>query len=279
MIVASPGHQLVEADAAAIEAVLVGYFANSPRYMRLAKSGVHGWLTSALHGQVIPLELSDSDLTKQSKLSKRSWPADYEKVKRIVHLSNYLGTKRRIHEEYPDDFATEKEAGQLQQFYFSTDAGADVRAWQKATVELAHAEKALENGFGLRHRFYSLYTWNARRAAWEFGDDAKRAVAFRPQSAAAAIQRIAVHRLLERMPEALEWLCLLVHDAIIADVPNEHVARYAQTLSDVMTAPIDELQGLTIGVEVQVGENAAPADETNERGMREWTPGTNAATG
>jgi uracil-DNA glycosylase family 4 len=276
MIVATPGHKIVEGDSAAIEAVLVGYFANSTRYMRLAKSGVHGWLTSALHGQPISLDLDDATLTKLCKASKRTWPADYEKIKRVIHLSNYLGTKRRIHEEYPDDFATEKEAGKLQQFYLGSEPGLDVRAWQKATVELAHANKALENGFNLRHRFYSLYAWNARRQSWEFGDDAKRAVAFKPQSAAAAIQRIIVARLLHRLPECAPWLCLLVHDAIIADVPDEHVGRYAQTLYDVMTSPIDELEGLTIGAEVSVGDNAAPFAEDNLGGMQEWKTGLTA---
>jgi hypothetical protein len=272
MIVATPGHKLIEGDSAAIEAVLVGYFAGSARYRRLAKCGVHGWLTAKLHGLEIPLTLEDSELQRQSKLSKKQWPEDYEKMKRVVHLSNYLGTKRRIHEEYPDDFPTEREAAKLQQFYLGSDPGQDVRAWQKATVELAHASKALENNFGLRHRFYSLYAWNARRSTWEFGDDAKRAVAFRPQSAAAAIQRIIVQRLLERMPQALQWLCLLVHDSIIADVPDAHVDEYCTALYEAMTSPIDELEGLTIGAEMLMGDNAAPADQDNEKGMREWLP-------
>lgn len=278
MITATPGHKIVEGDAAAIEAVLVGHFAGSVRYMRLAKSGVHGWLTSALHGNMIPLQLPDTELTTLCRAAKKLWPEDYEKMKRVVHLSNYLGTKRRIHEEYPDDFPTEREAGKLQQFYLGSDAGLDVRAWQKATVERAHADKALENHFGLRHRFYSLYAWNARRSSWEFGDDAKRAVAFRPQSAAAAIQRIVVQRLLTIMPDARDWLCLLVHDSVIADVPDEHVARYCAALYEAMTSPISELEGLTIGCEILVGSNAAPRDDTNPEGMDTWTPGTTATT-
>src|ERR1700684_927684 len=36
MIVASPGHVLIESDSSAIEAVLVGFFANSHRYIELA---------------------------------------------------------------------------------------------------------------------------------------------------------------------------------------------------------------------------------------------------
>ncbi len=278
MIVASPGHKLVEGDSSAIEAVLVGHFAGSARYMRLSRCGVHGWLTSALHGQMIPLDICDTELSRLSRSAKNFWPEDYDKMKRVIHLTNYLGTKRRIHEEYPDDFPTEREAGKLQQFYLGTEAGADVRAYQKASVDQAQANKGLENGFGLRHRFYSLFAWNARRSAWEFGDDAKRAVAFRPQSAAAAIQRIIVQRLLLYLPMALEWLCLLVHDAVIADVPEEHVSLYCRALYRAMTSAIDELGGLTIGAEITVGDNAAPFSEDNFGGMKAWTPGVTETT-
>jgi uracil-DNA glycosylase len=273
MIVASPEHLLVEADAAAIEAVLVGHFAGSERYMRLARCGVHGWLTSAFHGQPLPLDWPATELSQRCKAAKKLWPEDYEKLKRVVHLSNYLGTKRRIREEYPDDFATEKEAGQLQQFYLDSLPGTDVRAWQRATVEQAHAAKALENSFGLRHRFYNLWTYNPRRRAFEFGDDAKRAVAFRPQSAAAAIQRLVLRALSSRLPDALAWLCLPVHDALIADVPCARVDEYAQVLYEVMTAPVAALGGLVIGAEVTVGQNAAPFDaEENPGGMQPWSP-------
>src|SRR6516164_5743918 len=188
MIVPRAGHVLIEGDSAAIEAVLVGHHASSERYIRLAKAGVHGWVTSALHGEHLSLDQPDAVLSAACQAAKAKWPDDYEKCKRVVHLSNYLGTPRRITEEYPDEFPREAEASRLQEFYFSTDAGKDVRAWQKKTVEIAHANKGLENSFGLRHRLFSLYAWNAYRQSWEFGDDAKRAVAFVPQSDASFVQ-------------------------------------------------------------------------------------------
>lgn len=261
MIVASPGCKLVEGDAAAIEALLVGYFANSPRYMRLAKAGVHGWLTSSLHGEHIPIDLPFDELSKRCKGAKSKWPGDYEKCKMVVHLSAYLGTPRRIHEEHSELFPTEREARDLQNFLLQSEPWQDVKAWQKKTVEIAHANKALENGFGLRHRFYTLYAWNVRRQVWEFGEDAKRAVAFVPQSAAAAIQRLVVHRLLTAMPEARGWLCLLVHDAVIADVPDQRVDEYCKALHQAMTAPIAELGGLSVGTELKTGVNLADMTE------------------
>ena len=265
MIVAEPGHVLIEGDSAAIEAVLVGWLAGSERYMRLARAGVHGWLTSALHGRVISLDLSDTDLATACKNAKHEWPDDYEKCKRVTHLTGYLGTPRRIFEEYPDDFASEAEARRLQQFLLATDAGTDVKAWQRKTVEMAHAQKYLENFFGLRHRFYSLWQWNARLQAWEFGDDAKRAVAFCPQSIASFVQSDVVLALV-----AAGWLGALraiIHDSIILEVLIERAQDAARALHTALTAPIAKLNGLVIGAEVSIGRNLAPFREDNPEGM------------
>jgi hypothetical protein len=270
MIVPRAGHVLIEGDSAAIEAVLVGHHASSERYIRLAKAGVHGWVTSALHGEQVSLDLPNDALSAACQAAKAKWPDDYEKCKRVVHLSNYLGTPRRITEEYPDEFPREAEAARLQEFYFSTDAGKDVRAWQKKTVEIAHANKGLENSFGLRHRFFSLYAWNAYRQAWEFGDDAKRAVAFVPQSDASFVQSDILLRLVSRDIRTLEWLVAIVHDSIILDVPDGLCSHVASILSEEMTAPIAQLGGLAIGAEVKVGNNLGE--------MKPWqTPSTSVS--
>jgi uracil-DNA glycosylase family 4 len=262
MIVAAPGNVLIEGDSSAIEAVLVGWLAGSAKYMRLAKCGVHGWLTSKLHREDIPLSLSDDDLSARCKASKQRWPDDYEKMKRVTHLTGYLGTPRRIHEEYPDDFASEAEARDLQQFLLGSEIGQDIKQWQRRTVERAHHDKFLENHFGLRHRFYSLYQWNSRRQAYEFGDDAKRAVAFVPQSMASFIQSEVVLKLVER-----GWLPMLraiVHDSIIMEVPEDELEGAAMDLHAALTAPIKQLNDLTIGAEIKYGPNL--------HDMTEWQP-------
>jgi hypothetical protein len=280
MIVPREGHVLVEGDSAAIEAVIVGFLAGSPRYIRLAKAGVHGWLTAALHEEPISLDQPDDALSVACKAAKARWPDDYEKCKRVVHLSNYLGTPRRITEEYPEEFPREAEAARLQDFYFSTEAGRDVRAWQKHTVEIAHANKGLENHFGLRHRFYSLYAWNeyryrkalelgieeviARHEAWGFGDDAKRAVAFCPQSDASFVQSDILLRLVGRDPRFLEWLVAIVHDSIVCDCPVGLGDYVAGVLFEEMVRPVAQLDGLAIGAEVSTGPNLAE--------MRPWQP-------
>jgi DNA polymerase I-like protein with 3'-5' exonuclease and polymerase domains len=252
MIVAAPGHLLVEADAQAIEAVLVGWFAGSPRYIKLAKAGVHGWLTAAYHSKVYALD--DPDLPQLCSESKLQWPDDYEKCKRVVHLSNYKGTPIRIAEEYPEEFPTVAAARKLQSFYFETEPGQDIRRWQdKVCLQAAH-DCYLENPFKYRHWLYSVSQWDRRRECYVAGDDAKRAIAFLPQSTASACQSEVLLRLAQ-YEHMRSWLRLIIHDSFLCEPPEADALACAAMLRDEMLAPIPELGGLQIGVEVSVGQN------------------------
>lgn len=286
MIVATPGTVLAEADSSAIEAVLVGHWAGSQRYIRLAKAGVHGWVTAAKLGKPISLSLSDEELSAACKAVKHENPDLYEQMKRVVHLSNYKGTPQRILEEYPDLFSSLKQAKDLQGLYLETEAGQDVLNWQRQTMEEAHRNGYLDNSWKYRHYFYDVFTWKyasykrlrsrgipdhlAREQAWGMGDDAKRAVAFRPQSDASAIQTEIV---LSWTPELLEFLRLLVHDATISEVPYD--SRLEERLGQIYQSyvqPWGQLGGLSIGAEVSWGLNAGKQSKVNPDGMREWRP-------
>jgi hypothetical protein len=277
MMVAAPGHYLVASDASAIEAVLVGYDAGSTSYMRLSKAGLHGWMTSAYHGQHIPLSLGDTDLAKMCKIAKKKWPLEYEVIKRVDHLSNYLGTPYRIYEEYPEHFASPIDAGRLQSFYFSTDPGREVRQWQSKVMAEAHKNNYLDNHFNYRHYFYSVFKWDSKSRGWviDHDGDAKRCVAFRPQSDASAIQTEVILRLAEGYEGMIDWMRLIIHDSIILEVPEDKVEMAATILHTEMTRPIPELplkDGglLAIGAETKVGRNLAAYDpERNIDGMRE----------
>ena len=104
--------------------------------------------------------------------------------------------------------------------------------------------------FGQRHRFYNVMNYDGT-----LGEDAKRAVAFRPQASASAIQDIYVDAIEQEHGWMMDYLCALVHDSILAEVPLERAEEYAKTIIKVMTMAIKELDGLTIGVEVKIGRN------------------------
>src|SRR5581483_557560 len=273
---------LLEADSAAIEAVLVGWLAGSPSFVRLAKSGIHGWLMSHTMGDPIPLDLPDRDLAVACKAMKKRDAHEYDEHKRIVHLSNYMGTPERIAEEYPDEFPDQVVVGprggtriipgsvkakQLQDTFFATGPGQDVRKWQKQTLEIAHRESVLKTVFGVWHYFYNVFTYDTKSGQWRLGEDAKRAVAFRPQSMASSIQDL----ILLSIARAAPWLFegrssfrLPVHDSLIFDTPKSRVMEAARIIYRCFTQPWSQLGGLTIGAEVSIGPNLGEMVALNE---------------
>lgn len=263
MLIAAPGCVFMAADAAAIEAVLVGYAANSPSYISLAKAGVHGWLTSHVVGKPIDWQLPFDELHRQCVAMKRAYPVVYEGSKRGIHGSNYLLSPYGLHDEYPEYFPTERAAREMQDLYFSLPPGQEVRKWHSKVLNEAHLKTVLRNHFDYQHRFYEVFKYDSRKKAQVLGHDAKRAVAFIPQSDASAIQTEVLLRL-AAYPDILDWLRLIIHDEVVLEIPEEAVDYCGQIVYTEMLRPMRELGGLTIGAEVKVGRNLAE--------MSEWTP-------
>jgi DNA polymerase I-like protein with 3'-5' exonuclease and polymerase domains len=252
MVVAPPGHVILEGDSSAIEAVLVGYFARSERYIRLAKSGIHDFFNALVHGEHILLDQSEDALRAACRAAKSRYDkASREVAKRVVHLTAYRGTPERMCEEYPDDFATVATARRLQNQFLDSEPGQDLQRWWRGLLERVGKEKYLCNPFGGRHRFFHIFTYNKRRQCFEAnGDDAKRAIAYLPQSSASAIQDIYVQALWQT--PLRDWLCMVIHDSCLAYVPVERAAEAAATMRAIMEAPIPELGGLAIGAEISM---------------------------
>lgn len=286
MFVAPPGWVFCEADFAGIEAKLVGYFAGSARYTRAAGLGVHAFFASHLVGEPASWDWSDADLLAFFKALKRSHPIIYDTAKRCVHGSNYMMTPQKMNYEYPETFKTIKDAARTQGFYF--ELFPEIRVWHRElcdrvdgtkkrkvvegemvdpwTLGICHAR----NPFGYVHRFYNVLNWERVQTEgdkWEwmssYGEDAKRLVAFLPQSTAAAILKRAMRRLWYEFPWIGVMMRLVIHDSIICEVRETEVEECQRILRLVMEAPIPELpldprwgmgEFLTVGVETKTGQ-------------------------
>jgi DNA polymerase-1 len=262
LIVAEPEHVLLEADYSAIEGVLVGYFANSADFVRLAKLGLHDHATARLKGIDIDLKGSDEDLRLAFAEIKERFPVERDATKRGGYLSLYGGTPARLCDAYPEYWPTRREAAKFQDFFFETYP--EIKRWQNQTVALAGRQAYLRNPFGYLHRFWNVLSWRKVDGKWEqeWAEDAKRALAFLPQSTAAAIIKEAMLRLRDRGLAPL--LRLQVHDSLVCMLPSVGWENLAATIVEVMTAPNPELpldptwqmgEALTIGVESKVGES------------------------
>ena len=292
MFVAPAGSVFWARDYSGIEAVLVGYFAGSARYTRLAKLGVHAFVASHILKRPADLGWSDADLRAYfaniKAEDKLTQAGVYDKAKRTVHASNYMVSPTKLVLEYPEIFPTKKTAALLQGLYF--DLFPEIRTWHRDlclrvdgtkrrpynleegedptpwTLGVCHAV----NPFGYVHRFYNVLDWIKDRDKnewlWEYGEDAKRLISFLPQSTAAAILKLAGKRIWNEYPRVGGTFRLFIHDEIFGETEHEFVAECLAVSKLVMEAPIRELpldpawgmgEYLSIGTEGKVGASWA----------------------
>ena len=282
--VAPAGYEFWACDYSGIEAVLVGYFAGSARYVRLAKLGVHAFLASHILGRPADVGWSDADLRTafaEVKLNK----SIYDKAKRTVHASNYMVMPAKLTYEYPEVFPTPKDAAKLQSLYF--DLFPEIREWHQDLCLRVDGTKKRKgevddpwtlgvchviNPFGYVHRFYNVLNWEKveidGKEEWvhSYGEDAKRLVSNLPQSTGAAILKKATKRIWTEYPEVGDTLRLLIHDEIFGEAKDKKVEECLAVSKKIMEEPIEELPldpkwgmgtHLTIGTEGKRGKTWA----------------------
>jgi len=246
MIVPRPGRVFVEADSAAIEAVLVGYFAGDPEYMRRATLGIHAYLACVELGMDFT-----PDNVRRIKGESR-FEALYARKKRTVHGVNFGMGAGLMAMNYPKVFRSKKSAQKEIDFYY--DVCPKLKEWHKHTRLLAHRQAYLQNPFGYRHYFFDVLKKDVSGEVI-YGSDANRAVAFNPQSTAAAFMRenLAILRDSEWYPDALP-ANLSIHDALLLEPLAGDAERARDYLMTLMNRVIPELDGLRIGVDVKLYE-------------------------
>lgn len=252
MLVAEVGHFLIEVDSSAIEAVIVGYSAADPDYIRLAKAGVHDFLAAHIVGKPIDAATPLEQLVPYLASIKKEYKDIREQAKKVIHGTAYGLTPYGMHDDAPEHFKIEKEAERMQTFYL--DLFPKLKQWQRATLDRAHHDGYLDNHFGYRHRFFDVYRYDGSYGRWKLGSDAKRAIAFVPQSDASALQ---TEYLLDLQADPLvkPYLRLIIHDSIVLEVPEKELDMVASKVHSVMEKAIPELGNLAVGAEVSYGRN------------------------
>jgi DNA polymerase I-like protein with 3'-5' exonuclease and polymerase domains len=183
-----------------------------------------------------------------------TYAAARERNKRIVHGTNYGMSPRKMVELYPGSFPSERSAVEAQARYFTACVG--LAEWHHRVRQQAHRQTYLVNPWGYRHYFYNVFEKGPNRE-WRLGSDAKRVIAFLPQSSAAAFMRDSLLILADSPWGPTAPGNVSIHDSICVVAPEAEAASAIDYLATLMTRPIPELGGLRIGAEVKVGPNWA----------------------
>jgi len=269
--------RLLEVDFAGIEAILTAYVLGDPAAMRLARLGIHAAVTALAVGKPADLSQSDADLLAYFKAIKHDYPQDYDRCKRVVHGNNYGLTPYGMVEQFPDAFPTRADAERVQRYYYALIPGLPAFHHQ---IRKQARERGFLGGpgpgghpFGYRHWFWDVLSYQptdevtARRWLRDpqlksriiylhgrafkiiWGADAKRCIAFLPQSIAAGILKRAELRLFH--PESADYigdayfgrtpLLHPIHDSLLLLVPVAVFDHILTTVLQVMQEPIPQL--------------------------------------
>jgi len=250
LIVSGEGNILYARDYSGIEAVLTGYFALDPKYIRLARRDIHSYYTVyALY------ELEGGARIKSSDLPDIDWPDDrlfpyleelkgrfkWERnqlYKHLVHAANFMqgakGAQAKIFSETGIEHPVETVKKVMDVYYALFPK---IKQWHKNVLNEAEKDGYLRNPWGYVHRFSKVYDYKKEFGDWikTPGPDSNRAIAFKPQSTAAAIIKQAMIRLyFERFEEAGRFLRLQVHDELFSEVPLDKLDEVDRVSKEVM---------------------------------------------
>jgi DNA polymerase family A/HNH endonuclease/intein-like protein with splicing domain len=278
-IIAPEGFLLVEADWKAIEAVLVGFFAEDETYIRAAKLGVHDILGSAvLHHQGVWEKAIDinkdspEEVKRLVKAFKGGWLTLRNVMKTVVHGAGYGRTVYAIAKA----LRISQAEAQLYMDIYHKLAPKVVR-WQEATRVRAHKEGFLENPFGYRRYFWDVlrpandaygnpaFDKNGDLIMSPDGDEANEALAFLPQSTAAGLMREALLTF-DKLQDENFYPVVTVHDSVLFEVRITHLKHYLGVIREVMEAPCPQLGGLSIEVEAKMGPEWSSMEEVKWNG-------------
>lgn len=247
-IIPSPGCVLVELDWSAIEALLVGYFAEDPDYIRISKLGPHGYLASHVLGKGADLSWDDDKLAAYCKKFKKEHEDTYALAKKANYSHLYDQSAKNKAKDMGCDTATAKSYADLIDRLFPR-----VVKWKMDTRMRAHLEGRLVNPFQYVRYFFEIFK-QRKDGLWGIGKEGRECLAFLPQSTCAAMCR----EVILDLPD-VDWMWLLVpiHDALFLECKADRVGDCVEVVRSLMRRSWPQLGGLVVDVEAKVGENWA----------------------
>lgn len=289
--VAPTGYEFWKVDFSGVEGVLVGFFANAPRVIRLFKLDGHSFVTAhVLHlvDKTLPFadlpqeSWSDADLKAYLLRIKKTYGERRETNKKITHGANYKETAKMAQIILLNELgklAPIKDIAKVIDAYYEilpeiprwhasmeqVVGGVKECDWHVNPLQLWGCEAKhtyIRTPFNVMHRYYDAVKWKRTPMGWEWesGEDAKRLASLLPQSTARFCLTRAAQRIWNNpaMDDVSRTFRLFIHDELFGEAKVEEVERCLQVVIEEMKRPIPELtlpdgSQLSLGCEAKRG--------------------------
>lgn len=272
MIAAKPGYLLSEWDYKSCHVLTLGYLAEDPDYIRIARLDMHSFVTGhalGLWDGATIIHESDDQLRARFQWLKSNPEYKHVRDARMKHAILGVGNglkAKGLFEKHMEDFSSQKQA---QQFLDIIERlFPRPFSWQKRVQKLAHEQTFLKTEFGHIRRFYEVYRWDFRKGCWGHGDQGEEAISFWLSNIAFGHIREGL-KAVDRAGVAEKYgLCNNVHDSLMFHFPESMLEKHIADVYPILSAPSKILihptiapEGLYIDVECNVGRNWAEMEE------------------
>jgi uracil-DNA glycosylase family 4 len=273
MIAAKPGHVLTEWDYKSCHVLTLGFLAEDANYIRCARIDMHSIVTGHKLGlwHAIQLLRDYDDAAIRAKCKWLKSNAEWKHIRdaRMKHAILGIGNglkARGLYEKHMEDFSSQKEAQSFLDVV--EELFPKVFAWHKMVQQKAHDQQWLKTQYGHMRRFYEVFVWNYKKAAYGHGDQAEEAISYWLSNIAFGYIREHMKLLEAAGLNEKYGLCNNVHDSLMFHFPaamlDEHVREVYPLLvtpSKVLTHPTICPEGLWIDAEANAGPNWAEMEE------------------
>lgn len=263
MIVATPGHTLVELDFKSFHAQTLAFEAEDADYLRLAKLDIHSYLTAHLVHDADAGRCLGWDDEKLGAYLKRikglhKFVRDYKAKRAILGYGFGMGYVK-LYDMNKESFDSQADAKRVLQMLDSVFP--ITKAWRDRIRQRAHDQGYLVSRFGFIRYFWEVMRW--RGGQWSpGGDDSEAAIAFLPANDAFGHMRAVMLEIREKGLDSRYELVNNIHDSLLFNWPNNLLDELPSVVSIMVKASpvlINSIcpNGLSVEVDAQAGPNWA----------------------
>ena len=278
MIKAPDGYLFAEWDYKSCHVLTLGFLAEDETYIRFARIDMHSIMTGHFlklwRAQDLVRE-SDDEIRARCRWLKSNEEYKHIRDSKIKHAGLGIGNglkAKGLFERYMEFFTGQKEAASILADY--EEVYPKIFAFQRLVQQEAHDQQYQKTQFGHIRRFYEVFRWDYKKAAYSHGDQAEEAISYKLSNIAFGYIREHM-KILERLGINERYnLVNCIHDSLLYVIPEDSLEQHVADVYPVLVTPSQVLrhptiapEGLWIDAECNVGRDWSSMTEVDVKAV------------